>query len=267
MKIPVKYAIGVVLLGTGQLASGSLVAHWTMDESSGTLSDISGNGLTATPSATGLTYGQSSVGAGTYGAITISPQAAANFGNAIAFSRADSGSFSLAASPLIGGLAEAGPAGSFTLTAWVNHNIGSSSNHRIFSTGLPNGWGVGVSNVDQVLFTAFNVADLRSGNAPLTNNVWQHLAYTWEDGAVEVFLNGNSVFTGTSGFNDETVTSFTIGANANGSDHFNGLIDDLKIYDTVLNRDQIILAAQPIPEPNSILMLGLAGGLFLRRRR
>jgi len=263
----ISFAIPLVL-AVGQFVShAAVVAHWNMDESGGAIADSSGNNLTGTPSATGLIYSQTSVPAGTYGLITVSPADAVNFGSSIRFTRAESGRFTIAASPVIGGLAEAGPSGAFTLTAWVNPSVGASSNHRIFSTGIPNGWGAGLSNVDQVIFTTYGVADMRSTTAPAANNVWQHLAYTWNAGSVEIFINGLSVFTATAGFNNETVGQFTIGGNANATDFFNGRIDELKIHSGVLSPSQIIATALPVPEPAAALLgsLGLLG-LLIRRR-
>ncbi len=271
MKSPISslaaFCVVAVLLVAAPLSHSSLIAHWTMDEASGNITDQVA-GIVGTASPTGLTYGQASVPAGTYGAIILTPEVATAFGQAIAFERASAGYFSIGAPSIIAGLAPGGSVGSFTVMAWVNANIGAASNHRIFSTGLPNGWGVGLSNVDQVIFTAFNVADLRSGNAPSSNNQWQHLAFTYDDGGVEVFINGNSVFTASSAVNAPTVSDFRIGGNANDTDSFNGLIDELKIFDTTLSREQIIFQAS-IPEPSAALFLlpGLAFTFLARRRR
>ena len=47
---------------------------------------------------------------------------------------------------------------------------------------------------------------------------------------------------------------------------FNGLIDDVKMFDTALDAAGVSAAAQ-IPEPSSLGLLALAGLSFLRRRR
>ncbi len=253
------------LLATAAASHGALIAYWNMDEASGNITDQVA-GIVGTASAAGLTYGQSSVPEGVYGSITIPLSVATSFGQAIAFERANTGHFSVGSPASIAGLAPGGSNGSFTVMAWVNASIGSSSNHRIFSTGLPNGWGVGLSNVDQVIFTAFGIADLRSANAPSSNNQWQHLAYTYLDGDIEVFVNGDSVYTATSAIDAPTQSDFRIGGNSNGTDSFNGLIDELKIFNTALSRDDIIIQAS-IPEPSATLLVLPALALLIRRQR
>ncbi len=252
-----------------------LVAHWTMDETThGSAIVDSVHGLEGTPTPlaldnNALVYGQPSVAAGTYGAITVTPVDAAKFGASIQFVRSGSGMFQVGNPAVIGDLAGPGLSGSFTVMAWVNASVGTNSTHRIFSTGIPatDGWGVGLSNVDRAIFTAYGVVDQRS-EVVSSNNVWQHVAYTWNAGAIEVFINGASVFTTTvSSFNDETNPQFGIGGNGNGGDHFNGRIDELKIYDGVLSPAEIAAAALPVPEPSAALLGGFGVLGLLRRRR
>lgn len=264
-KIPLKfYGLAMTLwLAMQGLTQAELVARWNMNEAGGTIADSSGNNLTGTPTAVaianhGLIYAQSSVAAGTYGSITVTPADAAKFGTSIQFVRANSGMFQLGDPAVIGDLASAGPTGAFTLMGWVNASVGTSSNHRIFATGPSNGWGVGLSNVDQVLFTAFGVADCRSANAPAGNNTWLHLAYVWNAGAIQVFVNGISVYTATADFNNETLTQFGIGGNGTGGDHFNGRIDELKIFNTPLTQAEIVAAAVPPAENGPLLVVAPA---------
>lgn len=267
-----KLTANILLLSAGicfQSSSAMVIAHWGMNESSGVIVDSSGNGIDGTPSVAGLTYSQASVTAGTYGMITVSAIDAANFGTAIGFDRAASGSFEVGAPSLIGDLAEAGPSGQFTVMAWVYANVESSTRARVFSTGNSglNGWSAGLANVDQVILTTNGVKDMMSENAPANNDGWQHVAWAWNAGAVEVFVNGVSVFTDSSGFNNETSANYRIGGNPNGTDYFNGLMDEVKIYNVALDQAGVIAAAVPIPEPSMLGLLGSLGlALFSRRR-
>jgi hypothetical protein len=252
-----------LLIATHGVSQAELVARWSMNEADGTIADSSGNNLSGTPTATaiannGLAYGQASVAAGTYGAIAVTPADAARFGSSIQFNRAGSGMFQLGNPAVIGDLAGAGPAGTFTLMAWVNANIAASTNQRIFATGPSNGWGAGLSNVDRALFTTFGVLDSRSPTPVSANNVWQHVAYVWNAGSIEVFINGVSRFAATSNFNNETNAQFGIGGNGNGGDHFNGRIDELKIFNTALSPAEIVAAALPPLQDGPLLAVAPA---------
>ena len=46
---------------------------------------------------------------------------------------------------------------------------------------------------------------------------------------------------------------------------FNGMIDDVRIYDSALTQEQI--NTQVIPEPGTVLIVGVGGLAVLRRRR
>ncbi|QUE52398.1 choice-of-anchor D domain-containing protein [Luteolibacter ambystomatis] len=222
-----------------------------MNEASGTIADISGNGLTGTPSAGGLTYAQPSVPAGAYGAITVTAANATALGTSINFTRASSGGFTVngTAGGVLEKLAEAGPStGKFTAMAWINSSgLPASTTYRVFGTGPSGGWGLGLGNVDRVKFTTFGNTDyLSTGTYPFNGN-WHHLAVTWNNGVVTTYVDGNVAALGSAAttFTDEMTTAFRIGGNANGTDYFNGRIDELKIYDTAMTASEIIAAAVP----------------------
>ncbi|SHK42964.1 PEP-CTERM protein-sorting domain-containing protein/Myxococcales GC_trans_RRR domain-containing protein/MYXO-CTERM domain-containing protein [Rubritalea squalenifaciens DSM 18772] len=263
--------VGASLLAFSS-AQASLVAYWNMDDVSGNLADSSGNNLTATPSGTGLTYGQASVSSGTYGNITLSGAQAASFGTAIEFDRSQSGYATLSGQPaIIETLAEVGPTGSFTVMAWVNpESLPSNTTYRIFATGATGGWGLGVANVDRVRFTTFGVQDFTSTGTPVASGTWQHVAATFADGVVSMYHNGQLIGSNpaSSGFVDENgANNFVIGGNSNlTADLFNGLMDEVRIYDTALTEQEIIDAAT-VPEPGATALLGLAGVALLLRRR
>jgi len=82
-------------------------------------------------------------------------------------------------------------------------------------------------------------------------------------------LTNGITFNGTGGFG--AAPNLTIGAarpdSANaGYRSYDGLLDELAIYDSVLTPAQIRARVSSIPEPGSALLLSL-GGLMLMRRR
>ena len=269
--------LGVVGLGLPSAARAGLVAHWKMDESGGEIADASGNDIIGTPSSAGLAYAQSSVPAGAYGSITVLPGDAAAFGTSIAFTRSSAtagGRFSLGAPGAIDALAEGGApgTGAFTVMAWVQSvGLPASTSYRVFSTGRPGGWGLGLANVDRLRFTTYGVSDFTSATTAPFNGNWHHIAASWSNGALTAYIDGNPVGMTTGGntttFIEEAGTDYSIGSTDPAADFFNGRIDDLKIFDTAMSRAEIIAAAVPVPEPAAGAALAGAATIALGRRR
>ncbi|MGC4003013.1 MAG: LamG domain-containing protein [Pirellulales bacterium] len=252
------------------------VAYWNLNEAAGNIADGSGNGQTGVASATGLLYGQSSVPAGTYGALTIDAATAAAFGTAIDFNKPLAGSFAVAATPLLESLFETAGA-NLTIMAWVRTDaLPSGTTYRVFATGPTQGWGFGMANVDRIRFTSFGFDDFTSSGTIATNSGWHHIAVTIAGTAGTMYADGNSIgtFTYVPGrFGDETQTTYRIGSSVGGtSDLFDGQIDELKIFDTALTQAEVrtaaVTIAATIPEPTVVgsTLLLLLSGVMLRRR-
>jgi hypothetical protein len=125
---------------------------------------------------------------------------------------------------------------------------------------------------------------------PVGDNLFHHLVYTYDGNDVGLFVDGISVYSETVGVIDtHDGFSFVIGGqNASAAPHdvtvtgvgagsfggnFRGLINTVRIHDTVLSDTEVTTAfnagpAALIPEPAgmSLLALGFAGLLFRRRR-
>ena len=122
-----------------------------------------------------------------------------------------------------------------------------------------------------------NVFAVGGGLIPnVYDNTWHHIAYTMDNGTLVAYLDG--VQTGTEGYNHGSGFGnngpMTIGGDDNA--YGNIMMDDLGIWDEVLDADAIAALANgpiinPIPEPSTLvlLVLGLLGcgrGRFSRRR-
>jgi hypothetical protein len=84
----------------------------------------------------------------------------------------------------------------------------------------------------------------------LTTETWYHVALTWEGGNYAVYVNGeekaNGSYTGLDALN--TVADIGNDGNTDGrTEAFNGLLDDVRIYDRALSADEMSQLASPPP--------------------
>ena len=99
---------------------------------------------------------------------------------------------------------------------------------------------------------------------------WHHIAATYDSATSTKRLYFDGVELG-SGLViadlNVAATGFTLGATRTGGEGFNGLIDDVRVYDNVLSQSEIS-ALSSIPEPSAAALLGLGGlALAFRRRK
>jgi hypothetical protein len=161
----------------------------------------------------------------------------------------------------------------FTLSFWAKLNNPSGN----WQGGIAKGYIFGA--VNEYSYTL----DFRNGNAraAITNtsstafetNVligdtdWHMWSMTAEDGILKLYKDGvpegSEEYTGTIDY-DKSHNNFVIGARDSGNYAFNGLIDDVRFYDTALSQSDIQAI---MPEPATVLLLGLGGLSLLRKRR
>jgi hypothetical protein len=129
-----------------------------------------------------------------------------------------------------------------------------------------------------------------------TQNVWSHIVVVWNGISPVMYVNGSvadDTASGVGGYNASTSATLSIGSYDDGSNPFDGSVDEFAFYQTALTPAQItnhfntaasttpnayrntVIAdgaveyLQNIPEPSSALLLGLGaiGGALLKRRR
>ncbi len=217
---PELYEIGSNLTLLPVSRDSSLVGYWKFDETSGALYDSSGHGNSGTQSG-GVTYG-----------------ATGKVGNALSFDGSDDyvdcGNVAILNFTI----------GNFTVGAWIKTSDVAST---IFSKGslagsgyifwINSGGTIGMSalTVESAwsdYFSSFNVND----------DKWHHVVFTRSGTSLAIYvdgvksnlptLNGNTI-SGASGYTAK------IGKDLAGGYEFNGLIDDVRIYNRALSGAEI----------------------------
>ena len=132
----------------------------------------------------------------------------------------------------------------FTISAWINMNQlpvsgylyqvvawGDEAAGERRSLGIWNGG----SGDPKVYFSGYGGAANFGGSTSVSANQWHHVCLTRSGSNVKVYLNGSLDGTGTVTLNAYTGTTGRIGNSGSASEHFNGSIDQVRIYDSVLD--------------------------------
>jgi hypothetical protein len=223
------------------------LAYWELDETSGTnAADSSGNGFDGTYTAP-YTLGQAS--------------AYANLNTAVDFG--ESGLVTLADN--------LGNHSQVTVEAWIKMDArqGFIYDSGDFALGV-NGAGEIVHHMDA------NGPPDSTTFPPLVVDTWYYLAATYDaDVADATFFYLDGVLQTTEDAHENGLDAI-LGVGTLG-DEFDGLIDEVAIYDSVLSPAQIaahyaaasaIAPTAGVPEPSTLLLAGLGlCGLLMRRRR
>ncbi|MDZ4198899.1 MAG: LamG-like jellyroll fold domain-containing protein, partial [Kiritimatiellia bacterium] len=210
----------------------ALVAHWTLDETTGTLSvDNSAGGHNATNFGTiGTTSGFS--------------------GNARLFSGANGNYIETQTYS-----ADLNPA-SFSVSAWARVD-GSAGVWRtlLSSRGDGSGYNIYAGTDNKWQFWTGRGAgqgfDTLTGPA-IEAGVWTHIVVTFDGGTLKktLYVNGVSTNKTAPSFAVNSSTKFRIGALAANSWPFNGAIDDVRVYNRVLSEQEIGEIYNLFPNPS-----------------
>ncbi|MBN2314720.1 MAG: hypothetical protein JXM79_12385 [Sedimentisphaerales bacterium] len=125
-----------------------------------------------------------------------------------------------------------------TVAIWVKADIvGQAQYSSPFSSHYPNSAGF------QIDTNGASPGSYRTN--PQTGNLfgpvvtdWIHLVVTWENEASNYYYNGNLVASGTFSTTETTFNEFLLGLNRNRDGHFQGILDDFRVYDRALSADE-----------------------------
>ncbi|XP_014844179.1 PREDICTED: G-protein coupled receptor 98 isoform X1 [Poecilia mexicana] len=143
--------------------------------------------------------------------------------------------------------------GNFTFSAWLVPRLNTDG--FVISKGKTNGslhYGVKVhtneSHVTVMLYyTVIGLNNTQVARASaekfLEENKWLHVMITVDDGIIEFFLDGTSIPGGLRSIKGEGIndgpSSVFIGSDLEGEQRYTGLLQDVRLYHTRLNRSQI----------------------------
>ncbi|HEY2903682.1 MAG TPA: LamG domain-containing protein [Polyangia bacterium] len=210
---------------TGQLIEPNLVGYWKFDEAQGmTVHDSSNTGNDAI--------------------IHNLPSWVSGGANLPPVQFADSAAivFNANAYAIAGNTSIPKNNASQTIAAWVNFKSVNTQQYLVclWNPSLSQAIALGILN-NQLTAWKWGTTPLVSVPPP-SLNVWHHVAYTFDGTTHKLYVDGGTPATGTSAPNTAAVTRAEIAAYNAGSP-FDGVVDELRIYDVALTRAQVAALA------------------------
>lgn len=194
-----------------------LVAAYSFDEGTGTIvNDLSGNGNTGTVSNTSWTN-------------------AGKFGNALIFNGSSS-------TVTIADSASLHLSTGMTLEAWVNPSQIASAWTDLIYKGNDNYFLEGTSgNTSPAGGGTFGSKDIANfGTAALPTNAWTHLAFSYDGATLRLYVNGVQISSlAQTGNIASSSNALQIGGDSIFGQYFDGVIDEVRVYNIPLNQPQI----------------------------
>ena len=130
-----------------------------------------------------------------------------------------------------------------TLEAWVNPSAVNSTWRDVIYKGNDNYYleGTSTSNSAPAIGGTFGGANANVyGTAGLAVNTWAHLAATYDGSTLRLYVNGTQVSsTARTGSIATSTNPLQIGGDSIYGQYFNGLIDEVRIYNVALTQAQI----------------------------
>lgn len=136
-----------------------------------------------------------------------------------------------------------------TLEAWVNSPVISGAQQPILSNrqGLPGGWLYFGTTGSAVFLYDNNATPPGSfSNNVLSNNAWNHIVWTSDGATSRFYVNGEPQGV-QSQIRSSSLGATYIGFDGSTNDHWKGLIDEISIYNRVLNDNEVKLLYKSYP--------------------
>lgn len=119
-----------------------------------------------------------------------------------------------------------------SISAWVKTDAEAASN-VIVSKGTS--YEMGINADGDIYWVGGSSED--DASAQVLNGTWHHVVITNDDTTTTYYVDGRQTGTDSSGIAADNATAFLIGSD--GTNYFDGLIDDVRLYNYVLSANQI----------------------------
>lgn len=163
--------------------------------------------------------------------------------------------------------------GNFTIQIWANFHDTASTQvliEKFVGAGGP-GWTLAKVDGSSFSFYATSGMDQGLGATTIIPGVWHHLVIRRDDTVLQMFLDGNMVFSQPLGIGiiDNVSAGLLIGKRNDGDGRdlsTNAKLDEIAIWSRALT-DPELATLLAIPEPGSVFLLAAGATALLRRRR
>ena len=252
------YLLSALLLGVGQVHAG-LVLHYAFDETSGTTAaDSSGSGNTGTLHRGGST-----------------PWVSGNIGNALSIDSVTNGYVRATGYKGVTGT------NARSLAYWTKTTAPNKYDFAVHWGGSGSAAQVWASTTGGRALMEYSGVGVGNAGPIITDDVWHHVVFASAAGATssqtKVYVDANLI-TGTGGnsvvINTGSTSDVFIGTDSGFGARYEGLLDDVRIYDHELSAGEVAtlaaMGASAAPEPaETFAFLGLltACGLGFREWR
>jgi hypothetical protein len=225
------FSLLILVLSIASTSMADIMAYYPMDEGSGTVvADTSGNGHNGTIEGTPTWV-------------------AGHDGTAVQFGTTGSNKINCGMWDNTSGT------GKMTVACWVKMATGGTTYQGILAnrTSYNAGdmyWALEVGTAGGFYFGSLNGSQYNMGNLP-TDGTWAHLAMTFDGTAVIAYLNGAQVSTGTAAYGNKPNSTIYIGASDNGTNYFQGVIDEVYFFNEILAKEDIVNVMEGAQKPLS----------------
>jgi len=136
-----------------------------------------------------------------------------------------------------------------TVAAWINPNTWPGGNRRIMQKGnTDNQYRFWYENGENELrFECSNVGTVQADAAPPQTGEWSHVAAIYDGATMRIYTNGGLVneapFTGAISTSSDPLYIGTKTPTSVATDHYDGLLDDLRIYNRAFSTKEVKILA------------------------